>query len=79
MTPAILNLALFGIEEVVKLAPGLVSELQAIFSTGTPTADQFAALRAKVNSESYAQFVPSSALPAASATASAAESTPTVL
>jgi len=57
MNPAMLQLVLFGIEEVIQQAPALAADLQKIFANGTPTAADFAALRAKVASESYRQFV----------------------
>jgi hypothetical protein len=57
MNPAMLQLVLFGIEEVIQQAPALAADLQKIFANGTPTAADFAALRAKVASESYQQFV----------------------
>ena len=34
-------------------APALVAEFQALFASGTPTAEQFAALRAKVAAENF--------------------------
>jgi hypothetical protein len=63
MSPAILQLVIFGIEEAVTQAPGLIAELQQIFANGAPTAADFAALRVKVASESYGQFVPGSSIP----------------
>jgi hypothetical protein len=65
MNPATLQLVIFGIEEVIQQAPALAADLQKIFANGTPTAADFAALRAKVASESYQQFVPDSGLPTA--------------
>jgi len=63
MSPAVLQLVIFGIEEAIQQTPALVADLQAIFANGAPTAADFAALREKVASESYKQFVPGSQLP----------------
>lgn len=67
MNSQILQLIIFVIEQAVQQVPAFVSDLRAIFAAGTPTAADFAALRAKVASESYAQFVPASALESSSA------------
>jgi hypothetical protein len=63
MPPEIINLAIFGVEEAIKLAPGLATEFQTLFSSGNPTPADFAALRSKIAAESYELFVPSSVLP----------------
>ena len=63
MPPATLTLIIFGIEEAIQQTPALIADLQQIFSNGAPTAADFAALRAKVASESYQQFVPESSIP----------------
>lgn len=63
MPPQVLTLVIFGIEEAIQQTPALIADLQQIFASGTPTAAQFAALRAKVASESYQSFVPQSGLP----------------
>jgi len=42
------------IEAAVTDVPALVTEIQSLFASGVPTADQFAALRAKVAAESFA-------------------------
>jgi hypothetical protein len=65
MPPATLTLVIFGIEEAIQQTPALIADLQNIFANGAPTAADFAALRAKVASESYQQFVPQSGLPPA--------------
>jgi hypothetical protein len=59
----VVSLGLFAIEEAIKQEPAIAQELQALFATGTVTPEQIAALRAKIASESYAGFVPASALP----------------
>jgi len=64
MPPQVLQLGLFVLEEAIKQTPALISEFQALFASGQPTAQDFAALRAKVAGESYASLVPSSAIPA---------------
>jgi hypothetical protein len=62
MSTSILTLLTFIIEEAVKIAPGFIQDLLALFSEGTPTATDFATLRAKIQAESYGQFVPGSIL-----------------
>jgi hypothetical protein len=63
MPPQVLTLVIFGIEEAIQQTPALIADLQQIFASGAPTAAQFEALRAKVASESYQQFVPDSSIP----------------
>ena len=63
MSPAILQLIIFSVEEAIKEAPLLADDLKQLFASSTPTAADFAALRAKVAGESYAKFVPESNLP----------------
>lgn len=62
MTPAVLQLVFFILEEAIKEEPALVADLQGIFSKANPTAADWAALRAKVGAKSYADYVPASAL-----------------
>ena len=69
----VISLGLFAIEEAIKQEPAIAQELQALFSAGPVTPDQIAALRAKVAGESYAGFVPASALPAVTVLAAAAK------
>ena len=54
---------LTAVEELIKLSPGLLVEFQAIFAKPDPTAEDWAALKAKVMSKSYADYVPASDLP----------------
>ena len=63
MSPAAIQLALLVVEEAIKQGPALVADFQALFASGEPSAADFAALRAKVAAQSYAQFVPGSAIP----------------
>jgi hypothetical protein len=63
MPPQILTLAVFLVEELIKATPALAAEFQTLFASGTPTAADFAALRAKIAGESYAALVPASELP----------------
>jgi hypothetical protein len=55
------------VQEAVTLAPGIVTDLQDIFSKANPTPADWEALRAKILSKSYEDFVPASALPALAA------------
>ena len=67
MPPAILALIVTIVEEAIKVAPSFAVAMKTIFTKDNPTPADFAALRAAVASESYAQFVPASDLPAAAA------------
>ena len=51
------------VEELIKLSPGLLVEFQAIFANPDPTAEDWAALKAKVMEKSYFDYVPASDLP----------------
>jgi hypothetical protein len=65
MPPQALALAFFLIEEGIKLEPGLAEDLRNLFTKADPTPEDWAALRAKVTAKSYADYVPASALTAA--------------
>ena len=65
MSPALIAIIISLVEEAVKLAPGVYEDLQLIFSKPNPTPDDWEALRAKVLSVSYADYVPASALASA--------------
>lgn len=62
MTPEIISLILFGVQELVKRAPALATEFQALFASGNPTAEQWDALRARVAAKSYEELVPNTFL-----------------
>ena len=51
------------LEVAITEEPAVAAELSTLFAKGIPTAADFAAFRARVASESYAEFVPNSALP----------------
>ena len=51
------------VEELIKISPGLLVEFQAIFAKPDPTAEDWAALKAKVNAKSYWDYTPASDLP----------------
>lgn len=63
MSPELLQLIIFGIEQAITQAPALAADLKEIFSSGNPSPADFATLRAKVASETYGQLVPDSQLP----------------
>jgi hypothetical protein len=63
MPPQAIQLGLFVIEEAIKAEPAIVAELQAMFTKGNPTADDWTALRAKVNAKTYRDYVPKTAIP----------------
>lgn len=66
MNPATIALIISLIEEAVKIAPGIYDDLTLLFDNPSPTPADWEALRAKVLSKSYADYVPASALAAAS-------------
>jgi len=53
------------IEFAIQYAPTMIADLQRLFASGNPTPADYAALRAQVSAETYAQFVPGSDLPKA--------------
>lgn len=69
MPPETLQLALFAIEEGIKLEPGIAAAISSMFAKGDPTPADWAALRAKVAAKNYSDYVPASALVTAPAVA----------
>jgi hypothetical protein len=67
MSPTVIYLILSLVEEAIKDTPGIVADLQTIFSNPNPSAADWEALRAKVLSKSYGDYVPATALPSAAA------------
>jgi hypothetical protein len=63
MTPAEISLIVQLLELIIQDEPMLAADLQKLFASGTPTAADFAALRASISAETYGQFVPASDLP----------------
>jgi hypothetical protein len=59
------------ITEAIQNGPQVIAEIESLFSTGTPTLADLQALRAKIEAENYATFVPASVLPPASDPATA--------
>lgn len=62
MTPAMLTLIISLVEEAIKLEPAIATELQTIFSKSNPTAADWMALKAKVQSETFASLAPDAPL-----------------
>lgn len=56
------SVILLGLEEAIKLAPSLIADIQGILGKN-PTAEDWQALRDKVNSKGYFDYVPQSDLP----------------
>jgi hypothetical protein len=63
MSPATIALVISLAEEAIKEFPAIKADFAAIFTKANPTAADWEALRSKVLSNSYADFVPASALP----------------
>jgi hypothetical protein len=57
MPPDALNLALFIIEEAIKLEPGIAAAISGLFAKADPTAADWCALRASVAGKSYDDYV----------------------
>lgn len=54
---------IFGIEELIKVAPTVATEIQALLAKQDATAADWQALRDKVQSKTYFDYVPNSGLP----------------
>lgn len=63
MSPALLALIVSIMEELFKIAPGMIAEFRTLFALQAPTPADFEALRQKITGESYYKFVPGSSLP----------------
>lgn len=63
MSPATLALIVGLVEEAIKDTPGLIVDFKKIFGTADPTSADWQGLKAKVASESYEQYVPSTSIP----------------
>lgn len=62
MNPALLALATFGIQELIKEAPQLYAAFSELFSKSAPTDTDWEALRLKILAKSYKDYVPTTAL-----------------
>jgi len=63
MSPTIAQLVIFALQELLTHAPGMATEIQAILAKTDVTNEDWEALRAKVGSKSYHDYVPDSSLP----------------
>jgi hypothetical protein len=63
MPPAATSLALFIIEEAIKEEPAIAAAIQNLLEKPDPGPEDWAELRARVLTKSYADYVPQSALP----------------
>jgi hypothetical protein len=63
MPSALVIAILTALEELLKLSPALIADVQVIFSKGQPTAEDWQSLKDKVNAKSYWDYVPASDLP----------------
>lgn len=60
---ALASAILTALQELIKLSPGLIVDIQAIFAKGEPTAEDWQALKDKVNAKTYWDYVKDSDLP----------------
>jgi hypothetical protein len=63
MPPAMIGLIISLVEELVKIAPSVVTDIQAIFNKPNPTPADWQAIRDSVMAKKYTDFVPDSQLP----------------
>jgi len=58
-----LGIVLFALQEAIKAAPSLVSDLGQLFSKSDVTPADWETLRTKVSAKGYHDYVPESQLP----------------
>jgi len=63
MSPALISVIIFAVQEAIKHAPGLVTDLRTILSKSEPTDEDWDELRKKVASKGYYDYVPASSIP----------------
>lgn len=63
MNPTLASAIITAFSELLRLAPQLAADVQAILAKSEPTAEDWDALKAKVNAKSYFDYVPASDLP----------------
>ncbi len=63
MPPEIIQLVIFALSEAIKAYPQIRAEIQAVLNKDNPTAEDWAALRARIQAQDYFKYVPNSALP----------------
>lgn len=63
MPPQAVSLALFIIEEGIKLEPELANAVRSLLSKNDPSPQDWADLRTTVMAKSYRDYVPATALP----------------
>jgi hypothetical protein len=63
MPPQVIQLAFFVLQEAIRIEPALAEDIRALLSKTDPTSEDWDALRARVQGESYAELVPATALP----------------
>ena len=61
--PPLAGVILLGIEELIKLSPPLIAELQTLFAKKDATPQDWADMRKRVGAKSYHDYVPASVLP----------------
>ncbi len=63
MPPTTLALVLSLVEEAIRLEPAIRAEIESLLAKDNPTPEDWQALRIKVLSKSYRDYVPATALP----------------
>lgn len=63
MNETLIQLVIFGIEELIKVAPGVAAQIQTLMAKPDATAADWADLRNRIQSKTYFDYVPSSSLP----------------
>ncbi len=62
-TEALIRIALFTAEEILKQSPEAFAKLQIIFSKPGVSVEDLRTERAEISSQTYAQFTPGTAIP----------------
>ena len=79
MPPEAIQLGLFILEEAIKNEPAIAAEIRELLKKNDPTPEDWAALRARVASKTYRDYVPATALPPEPAAPPAAAPEPAVV
>lgn len=57
------SLALFALQEAIKLEPKIAEACQALFASGDPSPAEWEATRLLVSGKTYRDYVPDTAIP----------------
>jgi hypothetical protein len=63
MPPELVSIGIFALQQLITHEPEIASAIKELFSKADPTAEDWAALKAKIHAKSYRDYVPLTALP----------------